>query len=32
MLYLAGPTFHLSIYGAMQINIPESESPEKKSG
>jgi hypothetical protein len=31
MLYLPGPTLHLSIYGAMQINIPESESSEKKS-
>ena len=25
MLYLAGPTFHLSVYGAVQINIPEPE-------
>ncbi len=31
MLYLAGPTLHLSIYGAMQINIPESKSSEQKS-
>jgi len=25
-LYLAGPTFHISIYVALQVNIPESES------
>ena len=31
MLHLPGPTLHLSIYGEMQINIPESESSEKKS-